>query len=135
MEQLLRRKWKQAVGRSMGLNEDQVNEIAKLPSGVAVVYQNNWVSPVLTLVDKAEVEEIPYSNDTIVKIKSIRESRTNVIRAIMEPWMPGYLIEFSELARSLNSLEVSRSNRKLLAVMLCTYRDHKSCSGSNKRSW
>lgn len=115
---------REAVGRSMGLNEDQVNEIAKLPSGVAVVYQNNWVSPVLTLVDKAEVEEIPYSNDTIVKIKSIRESRTNVIRAIMEPWMPGYLIEFSELARSLNSLEVSRSNRKLLAVMLCTYRDH-----------
>lgn len=108
---------REAVGRSMGLNEDQVNEIAKLPSGVAVVYQNNWVSPVLTLVDKAEVEEIPYSNDTIVKIKSIRESRTNVIRAIMEPWMPGYLIEFSELARSLNSLEVSRSNRKLLAVI------------------
>ena len=38
--------------------------------------------------------------------------------------MPGDVIEFSELARSLNSLEVSRSNRKLLSVMVCTYHNH-----------
>lgn len=44
---------REAVGRSMGLTDDQVNEIAKLPSGVAVVYQNNWISPVLTMIDKA----------------------------------------------------------------------------------
>ena len=37
----------------MGLTPNQVNEIAKLPSGVAVVYQNNWVNPVLTMIDKA----------------------------------------------------------------------------------
>ena len=34
------------------------------------------------------------------------------------------MIKFSELARALNSLEVSRANRKLLSVMLCTYRNH-----------
>lgn len=115
---------REAVGRSMGLTPNQVNEIAKLPSGVAVVYQNNWVNPVLTMVDKADVTEKPYINDMPVLIKSIRESRTDVIRAIMEPWMPGDIIEFDELARSLNSLEVSRSNRKLLSVMICTYRNH-----------
>lgn len=115
---------REAVGRSMGLTSNQVNEIAKLPSGVAVVYQNNWVNPVLTMIDKADITEKPFVNDVPVMIKSIRESRTNVIRAIMEPWMPGDVIEFLELARSLNSLEVSRSNRKLLSVMMCTYRDH-----------
>lgn len=115
---------REAIGRSMGLTPNQVNEIAKLPSGVAVVYQNDWVSPVLTMVDKANVKELPYVCDTPVLIKSIRESRTEVIKAIMEPWMPGEIIEFSELARALNSLEVSRSNRKLLSVMICTYRDH-----------
>ena len=115
---------REAVGRSMGLTPNQVNEIAKLPSGVAVVYQNNWVNPVLTMIDKANVTEKPYVNDIPVMIKSIRESRTDVIRAIMEPWMPGDVIEFSELAKSLNSLEISRSNRKLLSVMICTYRDH-----------
>ena len=115
---------REAVGRSMGLTSNQVNEIAKLPSGVAVVYQNNWVNPVLTMIDKANVTEKAYVNDAPIMIKSIRESRTNIIRAIMEPWLPGNMIEFSELARSISSLEVSRSNRKLLSVMACTYRDH-----------
>lgn len=115
---------REAVGRSMGLSTAQVNEIAKLPSGVAVVYQNNWISPVLTLVDKAKVKEKPYVNDSLVTIRSAKDSRTDVIRAIMEPWLPGDVIEFSELARSLNCLDVSRTNRKLLSVMICTYRNH-----------
>ena len=115
---------REAVGRSMGLSTAQVNEIAKLPSGVAVVYQNNWISPVLTLVDKAKVTEKPFVNKFPVIIKSVKDSRTDVIRAIMEPWMPGDTIEFSELARALNCLDISRANRKLLSVMICTYRNH-----------
>lgn len=116
---------REAVGRSMGLSNAQVNEIAKLPSGVAVVYQNNWISPVLTLVDKANITEKPFVNKSPITIKSVKDSRTDVIRAIMEPWMSGDIIEFSELARSLNCLDISRANRKLLSVMICTYRDHK----------
>lgn len=115
---------REAIGRSMGLTTDQVNEIAKLPSGVAVVYQNDWVSPVLTMVDKADVIEQQYIYEQLSPIKSVRQSRTDIIKAIMEPWLPGEKIEFNELARALNSLEVSRSNRKLLSVMICTYRDH-----------
>lgn len=115
---------REAIGRSMGLNENQVNEIAKLPSGVAVVYQNDWVNPVLTMVDKADIKETPFINVNPKIIKSIRESRTDIIRAIMEPWMPGENIKFNELARALNSLEISRANRKLLSVMICTYRNH-----------
>lgn len=116
---------REAVGRSVGLTPNQVNEIAKLPSGVAVIYQNDWVTPVLTMVDKATVDEgSSYIYKNPAEIKSLRESRSDVIRAIMEPWIPGEQIAFTELARALNSLEVSRANRKLLAVMLCTYRNH-----------
>lgn len=116
---------REAVGRSVGLTPNQVNEIAKLPSGVAVIYQNDWVTPVLTMVDKASVDEgSSYIYENPAEIKSLRESRSDVIRAIMEPWIPGEQIEFTELAKALNSLEVSRANRKLLAVMLCTYRNH-----------
>ena len=32
--------------------------------------------------------------------KSIRESRADIIRAIMEPWIPGDVIDFSELLES-----------------------------------
>lgn len=38
------------VGRAANLNEDQIKELAKLPTGVAAVYQNNWLEPVLCKV-------------------------------------------------------------------------------------
>ena len=38
------------VGKSANLSEDQMKELAKLPTGVAAVYQNNWLEPVLCKV-------------------------------------------------------------------------------------
>lgn len=115
---------REAVGRSMGLTANQVNEIAKLPSGVAVVYQNDWVSPVLTMVDKANITEIPYVNEEPMIIKSVRTARTEIICAIMQPWIKREMIEFSELARSLTSLEIIRAHRKIISVMISTYNNH-----------
>jgi energy-coupling factor transporter ATP-binding protein EcfA2 len=115
---------REVVGRSMGLTPDQVNEIAKLPSGVAVVYQNDWISPVLTMVDKANVIESPYINENPTVIKPIRQSRSEIIKAIMEPWLPHDQIKHDELSSALNSLEVSREYRKLLSIMIATYTNH-----------
>ncbi|HAY04564.1 MAG TPA: ATP-binding protein [Lachnospiraceae bacterium] len=43
---------REIVGRAATLNDEQIKEIAKLPCGVAVVYQNNWVEAVLCHYDK-----------------------------------------------------------------------------------
>ena len=43
---------RELVGRSANLNDDQIDEIAKLPCGVAAAYQNDWVQPVLCKVSK-----------------------------------------------------------------------------------
>jgi len=45
------------AGKSSGLKNEQLDEISKLPKGVAVVYQNNWVEPVLCKVQKYRGEE------------------------------------------------------------------------------
>ena len=42
------------VGKAVGLNEEQISELAKLPTGVAVVYQNDWLESVLVKVSKQE---------------------------------------------------------------------------------
>ena len=44
------------VGKAANLNDDQITELAKLPCGVAAVYQNEWVEPVLCKVEKFEKE-------------------------------------------------------------------------------
>lgn len=41
---------RELVGKAAGLYDDQIIELAKLPCGVAAVYQNEWVQPVLCKV-------------------------------------------------------------------------------------
>lgn len=38
---------RELVGGAAGLTQDQIKELAKLPAGVAAIYQNNWLEPVL----------------------------------------------------------------------------------------
>jgi len=42
----------EAVGRSVGLNDEQIAELSRLDKGVAAVYQNSWLEAVLTQIDK-----------------------------------------------------------------------------------
>ena len=51
---------RELVGRAANLNEDQITELAKLPCGVAAVYQNEWVQPVLCKIDKHKTLEKEY---------------------------------------------------------------------------
>ncbi|SEH39387.1 MULTISPECIES: helicase HerA domain-containing protein [Atopobiaceae] len=44
---------RELVGGAEALNEVQVKELARLPRGVAAVYQNNWIEAVLCKVSKA----------------------------------------------------------------------------------
>lgn len=41
---------RELVGQAANLNDDQIKELAKLPRGVAAVYQNEWIQPVLCKV-------------------------------------------------------------------------------------
>ena len=49
------------IGKSAALRDDQLDEIARLPTGVAIVYQNDWLEPVLCKVNKFDVSARPYS--------------------------------------------------------------------------
>ena len=109
---------REAVGRSMGLTNDQVNEIAKLPSGVAVVYQNDWVSPVLTMIDKAGVTEQPYKPVKATKIRPLKNARTDLLKALLCMWMPGPRIPDNVLIESLRVLDIDHlSKKKILDVI------------------
>lgn len=46
---------RELVGRAMGLNDDQIEELSRLEKGVAAVYQNDWIEAVLCKVDKFEM--------------------------------------------------------------------------------
>lgn len=51
------------VGKSIGLNDVQIAELAKLPTGVAAVYQNDWMDAVLTQMPRYSHPDTPYEGE------------------------------------------------------------------------
>lgn len=47
-------------GKSAAMKDNQIDEIAKLPTGVAVVYQNDWEEPVLCHINMYKGERLKY---------------------------------------------------------------------------
>ena len=75
------------VGKAANLNEDQINELAKLPRGVAAIYQNEWVQPVLCMVKKHEGDFSSYSFDDKANtdlIKMNDEVSESLLKCIMD---------------------------------------------------
>ena len=60
---------RELVGKSANLNDSQIEELAKLPCGVAAVYQNEWVQPVLCKVNKVTYPEKRYMHERPLKLK------------------------------------------------------------------
>ena len=71
------------AGKAAALKEEQLDEIAKLPKGVAVVYQNDWIEPVLCQVEKYEGIEKNYEKrDSAVCDADNRKSKILLINWI-----------------------------------------------------
>ncbi len=51
---------RELVGKAANLNDNQIAELAKLPCGVAAVYQNEWIEPVLCQVNQYPVPPQAY---------------------------------------------------------------------------
>lgn len=51
---------RKVAGKSAAMKDNQIDEIAKLPTGVAVVYQNDWEEPVLCKIDQYKGSRLNY---------------------------------------------------------------------------
>ena len=71
-------------GKAAGMNDKQIDEIAKLPTGVAVVYQNDWVSPVLCRIDRMEDSRVIFNEqkDSMLELNSENDIK-NIIEFLL----------------------------------------------------
>ena len=77
------------AGKSAGLKDEQLDEIAKLPKGVAVVYQNNWVEPVLCKIQKYRGTEGEYKYDNSLvrrgtSFEMSESSKVDILKALLD---------------------------------------------------
>ena len=71
---------RELVGKAANLNDDQIVELAKLPCGVAAVYQNEWVQPVLCKVTKYVGNEQPYTYEPKPNADIYGEAETTIAK-------------------------------------------------------
>ena len=63
------------IGKAANLNESQIQELAKLQRGVAAIYQNEWIEPVLCHIEPHErgLEYSPTQSKNSAKDKASSE--------------------------------------------------------------
>lgn len=115
---------RELVGKSAGLNDDQIVELAKLPCGVAAVYQNEWVQPILCKVDKFGGKNKPFdytiSPEDVARYEEKRAVSQSLLDFIMnkELFMKSSLESTQELKeRVIKSKLDSTVKRDFLAYI------------------
>lgn len=76
---------RELVGKAANLNEKQIIELAKLPTGVAAIYQNNWISPILCKINEFKLSEEDTWNPTHDTTKPNPRAQKAVLDIIMHP--------------------------------------------------
>lgn len=92
---------RELVGKSANLNEDQITELVKLPCGVAAVYQNEWVQPVLCKVDRFNNIDKPYV------YKTNFEDDIDIKNNLMEKSLLECIMD-KEIFRKGNKIEIQK---------------------------
>ncbi len=104
------------AGHSVSLSNQQVDELAKLETGVAVVMQNNWGEPVLAKIHKAsngfEGYEQPVSFDSLKAFKSA------VLSELIEQFETTDEHDIEKVIRTVESFDILYSKKIEMCRML-----------------
>ena len=76
---------RELVGRAASLDDNQIVELSKLKTGVAAVYQNNWLEPVLCHIHPCKKDEQPYKLNDLIKKESDNAIKAEIIDYVMLP--------------------------------------------------
>lgn len=105
---------RELVGRAANLNDDQIVELAKLPCGVAAIYQNEWVQPVLCKVTKYSGPQVRYSYTPKVNDEHLDVEGSIVTESLLD------CIMNKELLRKGNRADMMRLKRMVIRSKLDT---------------
>ena len=111
---------RELVGKAANLNEEQIKELAKLPCGVAAVYQNEWIQPVLCKVDLVETKESRY--EYTYKDRQIGaipyETRIYIAEILSKGWALGKELDRNQIFDTLGQLRLTDYEKISIIQML-----------------
>lgn len=115
---------RELVGFSASLNENQISELAKLKKGVAAVYQNNWVEPILVQINKCDISEKMYNFKEQIELIDNNTYFKQLIYFIIQGRVNKKLLfDINEINLAINKLGLSAKNQNYFKNLISEYRD------------
>ena len=113
---------RELVGYAAGLDKEQIQELARLERGVAAVYQNDWVEPVLVQIDKCNIEEKSYEECTTVNAIQLENVKRQIVNFLLQGRVYEKLdFDVDEIHRSLSDLQLSMRHKDFLQNQIEQY--------------
>ncbi len=105
---------RELVGRAASLNDNQIVELSKLKTGVAAVYQNNWLEPILCHIHPCKKDEKPYKMNQLEKKTDDKSIREQIIDYLMMPAPRKLEVDANKIAdleKSVYKLQVASDTK------------------------
>lgn len=90
---------RELVGRAASLNDNQIIELSKLKTGVAAIYQNNWLEPILCHIHPCKSDETPYRPNELKKRENDSVIRAEIVDYLMLPTPKKLEVKTDKLAK------------------------------------
>lgn len=105
---------RELVGRAASLNDNQIIELSKLKTGIAAVYQNNWLEPVLCHIHPCKDDETPYKTNELIRQPDDKKIQAELINYLMLPAPKKLEVstnKIAELEKSVYKLQVASDTK------------------------
>lgn len=118
------------IGKSATLSDGQLEEIAKFPKGVAVIYQSDWLEPVLCQVKKFGGHEIPYKYQAPTPKKLVSANFNDQILNLLLEKRIQKLVEsdLSALEKGISELPLLATSKIEIIKAIAEKKDKRSLS-------
>ena len=115
---------REVLGGAVGLTDEQTDELSKLKSGTAVIYQNDWVEPVLVQINKCNILPNQYIYDKVIDKATIIPIKTQMVNFLL----CGRLNEISYfnielIEREYHKIPMSKEFESFLKNQISYYRN------------
>lgn len=115
---------RELVGFAAGLNKEQIEELTKLERGVAAVYQNDWIEPVLVKVNKCNINEMLYDYCDTNKIADPIHLKKQIILFLIQGRVQDDLpFDLDEIQTNIGTLNLTVRNREFLEDQISEFRN------------
>ncbi|OOF88613.1 hypothetical protein BKG94_05585 [Rodentibacter ratti] len=97
---------RQLAGKSAGVKDEQLEEIAKLAKGVAVVYQNDWLEPVLCNIHHFNSDEKQYEYKPVNELEMTKKAFNQHMADLLFSKKTNKRLDFTEISQSIRQSQL-----------------------------